>query len=101
MGDFQFGISVSLSLTEFEVRLELILSFLSNTLICLALDGKSLQNYPINVSISQGSILGPTLFQVNINDLAHICLLTILLFLQIVIPNLKVISFLICGRNLS
>ena len=46
----------------------LISSFLGNKRLRVVLDGKSSQEYPINAGVSQGSILGPTLFLLCIND---------------------------------
>ena len=47
----------------------LISSFLNDRQLQVVLDGKSSQEYPLNVGVPKGSILGPTLFLLYIHEL--------------------------------
>ena len=74
-------------------------SFLSNRWLRVVLDGKSSQEYPVNVEVLQGSILGPTLFLLHMNDLTDDVICNILSILMILLSTLSMIRHLICGNN--
>ena len=79
----------------------LISSFLSNRQLQVVLDGKSSQEYPVNVGIPQGSILGPTLFLLYINDLPDDVICDIAIYPDDTTIYFKCDGHLICGNNLN
>ena len=79
----------------------LISSFLSNRQLRVVLDGKSSQEFPVNVGVPQGSILGPTLFLLYINDLSDYVICNIAIYVDELLFNLSVTRHLICGNNLN
>ena len=75
----------------------LISSFLSNRWLRVVVDGKSSQEYPVNVGVPQGSILGPTLFLLYINDLPDDIICSIAIYADD--TTLNEIRHLIRGNN--
>ena len=76
-------------------------SFFSNRWLQVVLDGKSSQEYPINAGVSQGSILGPTLFLPYINDLPDNAICDISIYADDITLILSMIRHLICDNNLN
>ena len=79
----------------------LISSFLSNRQLRVVLDGKSSQEYPVNVEVPQGSILGPRLFLLYINDLPDDVICDIAIYADDTISIISVIRHLSCSNKLN
>ena len=65
----------------------------------MVLDGKSSQEYPVHAGVPQGSILGPTLFLLYINDLPDDVISNIAIYADDTTLYSNVIKHLICGNN--
>ena len=65
----------------------------------MVLDGKSSQQYLVNARVPQGSIIGPKLFLVYINDLADVVMCNIAIYANDTTLYSKWIRYLICGNT--
>ena len=79
----------------------LVSSFLKNRRLRVVLNGKFSQEYPINAGVPQGSILGPTLFLLYINDLPDDAICSIGIYADDTTLYCKCDQHLICGNNLN
>ena len=65
----------------------------------MVLDGKSSQQYLVNAGVPQGSITGPKLFLVYINDLPDVAMSNIAIYADDTTLYSKWIRHLICGNT--
>ena len=65
----------------------------------MVLDGKSSREYPANAGVPQGSILGPTLSLLYINDLPHDVICDIAICADDTTLHSKCDQASICGNN--
>ena len=79
----------------------LISSLLSNARLQVVLDGKSLQEYPVNGQVPWGSVLVPTLSYYTLMTFLMMLSVILLSMLMILLSILSVIRHLICGNNLN
>ena len=78
----------------------LISSFRSNRRLRVVLGGKPSQEYPVNAGVPQGSILGPTLFLLYMNDLPDNVICNIAIYADDdTLSTLDMIRRLTCGNN--
>ena len=67
----------------------------------MVLDRKSSQEYPVNARVLQGSILGPTLFLIYINELPNDVICDIAIYSDETTLYSKCDQSLICGNFLN
>ena len=86
-------------MVAFKTHLDVIGAPRRNRQLQVILDGKSSQEYPVNAGVSQGSILGSTLFLLYINDLPDDVICNIAIYADDTTLYSNAIRHLICGNN--